>query len=394
MLDWLVVGGGVHGVHLALVLRRRAGVPASRLRILDPHALPLAAWSARTDRVAMPYLRSPVVHHLDLDPYDLKRFAATEAGRPYARFAEPYARPATALFAAHSEAVVARERLADLWIQGRALGLARRTQGWRVETPSGALDARRVVLALGPPPPLWPDWARSLRAAGAAVVHALDDTDPAPIQDTMAPVTVVGGGITAAQVALAQARRSPGTVTLVLRHPPRLHELDADPGWMGPKRLRAFHSIPCLHWRRQAIQQARHRGSIPPRIWADVRRAETRGQLQVLVAEVLAAAHRGGVVRLVLRGSERAETVLTTRRVVLATGFEPIRPGSPWLDTTVAAEGLPLAPCGFPRVDPALRWAPGLYVSGGLAELELGPVARNILGARMAAERIAPGPRA
>jgi hypothetical protein len=42
-------------------------------------------------------------------------------------------------------------------------------------------------------------------------------------------------------------------------------------------------------------------------------------------------------------------------------------------------------------VSKALRWARGLYVMGPLAELELGPTARNIAGARKAADRLAHG---
>jgi hypothetical protein len=39
-------------------------------------------------------------------------------------------------------------------------------------------------------------------------------------------------------------------------------------------------------------------------------------------------------------------------------------------------------------VDPNLRWHPRVFVSGPLAELELGPVSRNIAGARRAGDRI------
>ena len=53
-----------------------------------------------------------------------------------------------------------------------------------------------------------------------------------------------------------------------------------------------------------------------------------------------------------------------------------------------ASASLPCARCGYPIVDPSLRWHPGVYVSGPLAELELGPVARNIAGARRAGDRI------
>lgn len=36
MLDWLVVGGGIHGVHLAVRLLAERGVKPSSLRIVDP----------------------------------------------------------------------------------------------------------------------------------------------------------------------------------------------------------------------------------------------------------------------------------------------------------------------------------------------------------------------
>jgi hypothetical protein len=77
--------------------------------------------------------------------------------------------------------------------------------------------------------------------------------------------------------------------------------------------------------------------------------------------------------------------------VVLATGFESARPGGVWLDEVIAALNLPTAECGYPIVDRTLCWGPGLYVTGPLAELEIGPVARNIIGARLAAERIGAG---
>ena len=35
-----------------------------------------------------------------------------------------------------------------------------------------------------------------------------------------------------------------------------------------------------------------------------------------------------------------------------------------------------------------LEWGPNLFVSGALAELEVGPIARNISGARVAASII------
>ncbi len=46
---------------------------------------------------------------------------------------------------------------------------------------------------------------------------------------------------------------------------------------------------------------------------------------------------------------------------------------------------------GLPVLDQHLRWPNlELFLTGGLAALQLGPVARNLHGARMAAERIVP----
>jgi len=75
-------------------------------------------------------------------------------------------------------------------------------------------------------------------------------------------------------------------------------------------------------------------------------------------------------------------------RVVLATGLADRRPGGPWIDAAVHDLGLPVAPCGSPLLDPELRWAPNLRAAGGLAELVVGPSARNLAGIRMAATRL------
>lgn len=58
------------------------------------------------------------------------------------------------------------------------------------------------------------------------------------------------------------------------------------------------------------------------------------------------------------------------------------------LDRLIKDYNLPTANCGFPIVNDNLAWHPDIYVSGSLAELELGPVAKNIAGARNSASRI------
>ena len=84
----------------------------------------------------------------------------------------------------------------------------------------------------------------------------------------------------------------------------------------------------------------------------------------------------------------KTDEVLHVDRVLLATGFSALRPGGSVVETLIASASLPCASCGYPIVDTQLRWHPRIRVSGPLAELELGPVARNIAGARRAGDRL------
>ncbi|MEM6287880.1 MAG: FAD/NAD(P)-binding protein [Bacteroidota bacterium] len=393
MLDWLVVGGGVHGTHLSLALTARLGWHRDRVRVLDPHPEPLALWSRQTANTGMAFMRSSLVHHLDLDPYGLKRFARTPEAASVARFAAPFQRPSYALFQAHTRHVVAENDLDALRVQGRARGLHRTPSGWRVDTEAGALDARRVLLAVGNTERLcWPGWARALQEAGGRVNHLLEaGFDRASVAEGER-VAVVGGGISAAQAATTLAQRGP--TVLVSRHEARVHQFDADPGWLGPKRMAGFWREPCLAARRRAIADARHRGSIPPDVLRHLRRAIRRDRLTHTVAAIeTAGAGPLDTIRLGLVLPDGSPSTVYADRVVLATGFEAARPGGAWLGEAVEAEELPLAPCGYPRLgagkeEGPLAWVPGLYAAGSLAELVLGPTARNIAGARAAADAL------
>jgi glycine/D-amino acid oxidase-like deaminating enzyme len=392
-LDWLIVGGGIHGTYLSHVLLQQRGVPRDRVRVLDPHEAPLAYWDRFTRNTGMQYLRSPAVHHLDFHPNALRRFAKRSPGKKFARFVPPYERPGIALFREHNRALVEQHGLADVRIQERATGVACHGAHLRIETPKGALEARNVVLALGlSEQPCIPEWASSARKAGVQVDHIFDGAFRIESVGAADRVLVVGGGITAAQVALSLTSSRPGRVTLVLRHALRKHQFDSDPGWLGPKNMTAYSQTRDLAARRRMIAEARNRGSVPPEVFAQLRRASELGLLDFRAESSVAGASRGrdGDVEVRLESGER----LAVDRIVLATGFLTQRPGGEWLTKSIEALGLSCAGCGYPIVDAGLRWlAPTgtpypLFVSGPLAELELGPSARNIIGARHAGERI------
>lgn len=383
MLDCLIIGGGIHGTALSYVLSKR--LPPERLRVLDPYEEPLARWDAMTENVGMTFLRSPHVHHLHPDPFALATFARTRDGQPDAHFIPVFSRPSLALFHNFSKQLITRHRLRDLRVTGRARGLTRLENGWRVETEHGALDARRVILAIGATEqPLWPDWAETLRAAGAPINHIFDPDFRRSQLPAWSKLVLIGGGLSAAQTALALAAQQPGSVTLLMRHPLRIFSFDSDPCWVVPICLKDFHTEADFDRRRAIIRQARHSGSVPAEIAEEIRAAAARGHLDIQIGEAQSAEQQpqGYLCLRTATGTLKAD------RILLATGFDPARPGGAWLDQAITDYDLPVAACGYPVIAPALRWSDGLYVSGPLAELEIGPAARNIIGARLAGERL------
>jgi len=387
MLDWLIVGGGIHGTYLSHFLIRRVGIDRERLRVLDPHEAPLALWDRFAANTGMEFLRSPGAHHLHYDPFSLRTFSLTRNGQPYASFTEPYSRPSTALFRAHSETLIHRHRLDAVRLRGRAHELRPNNGGWRVETEHGGIEARRVILAIGATEqPYWPPWAISLREAGAPVHHVFDPAFRREALPEWSQAVVIGGGITAAQTALAMIEQRAAGVTLLMRHPIRVHHFDADPCWIGDG-LQAFRTERDYARRREIINRARHRGSLPHDVAHLLQAAATSGLLTRRIGEVVQAEFTSdGWIHLTLDGDHGA---IAADCLILATGFDAARPGGEWLSRAVWEHNLPVADCGYPIVDPTLCWRPGLYVSGPLAELEVGPVARNIIGARLAGDRVA-----
>lgn len=383
-LDWLIVGGGVHGTYLSNMLLQRAQVPRERLRVLDPNELPLASFFQCAEATGMRYLRSPVVHHLELDPYALRRFGRSGPGRKTARFFYPYERPGLAFFRQHVEFVVAKHRLGELRIRSRAQSIRRVPFGYSVETEHGQLTTRKLVLALGLGEQLCrPAWAKPL-AGSPSVQHLFDPAFSRSALTGVGKVLIVGGGISAAQLACSLSSQGV-EVQILARHQPRVFRFDSEPEWLGPRAMERFGQASDPGLRRAMIREARHRGSMPGEV-ATALRAELRlGRVQWLETEIVRSSVGADGVSL-WRSDDSAP--LLGQRVVLATGFELHRPGGKMVDEAVASLGLACGSCGYPLVSRRLEWAPGLFVSGPLSELELGPSARNIAGARSAGERL------
>lgn len=386
MIDWLVVGGGIHGCTIAHSLLRYGRVRREKMMIVDPNPRLLAAWHLTTHACGMRFMRSPAAHALVPDFTALLGWARRHGYERDLHTTPPYARPSLELFNAHAHATLRSSglpgRLRRASVVGISLdrGNADCAHSWRLALDSGEeMRARNVVLAPGRSDGLnIPDWAqRDPRA-----VHVFDPTfNRARLADARRPV-IVGGGVSAVHLALflaragsgGRARRADAPVTLVMRHELRVRQFDSDPCYLGPACMQEFLALETPQERRERLRRVRNPGSVPPDLADELRRVEERGAVRIQVREPHEPADLDG------------------DAIVLATGFA----AGPPLAAIVArlADGdatgmpLPVDPAGYPVPLPTLEWAPGLYVTGALGEQELGPAAVNIVGAHNAAKRI------
>ncbi len=384
ILDWAIIGGGIHGAYLANALIRHRLTRRSDLRIIDPNDEPLAEWKRVTANVGMEYLRSPKVHHLDFESFSLKHYAHC---REYSddAFIFPNDRPSLSLFNEHADSVIERSGLHDLYLKGFAADIRLENDHAVIRTESDTIRARHVVLAIGRSGSLnWPGWAGRATADGAGICHVLEGSYCRNSIPETGEIVVVGGGMSAVQTALSIADNN-RHVTLLSPHSLRQNNYDSDPGWMGPKYLNRFRKISCFRKRRRIINEARNSGTITQDLKRELIKSQNRKECSVTIDHV----ENCSVLTndLMLLNLKSGET-LAANHIVLATGYANRCPGGELLNGLISNFNLKCSECGFPITDTSLRWHDRLYVSGALAELEVGPASGNIIGARMAAEKI------
>lgn len=144
-----IIGGGVHGTHLAIRLLNAGIVDRQRLRILDPNGL-LANLRRQCQQCGMTELRSPFVHHISQDPFSLREFARerertdelipTKAGGD---------RPTVSLFFDHAEWICEKHDLGSLVELTRATAIADTGDHVEIDTQNGRHTTRWCLLAVG-----------------------------------------------------------------------------------------------------------------------------------------------------------------------------------------------------------------------------------------------------
>jgi hypothetical protein len=273
--------------------------------------------------------------------------------------------------------------LESMRIQGTALESMNHINHVSVVTENEVIDARMILLAVGMNNrPLWPQWANLLRDQGAQIHHVFDPAFCLNTTQKQGPIAVVGSGISGVQLALHLAEKGFDDVLLISKKPVQVSDFDFDPGWLGSKYLDLF-SRQSLETRRQRITAARMKGSIPHSTKALMDSAIAEEQISFIMDDITDATCQDGSLLLSGRCGQ-----LACQQVILVTAFREERPGHGFIAQTIKEFHLKTASCGFPVIGPSLHWHERIFVSGPLSELQIGPSARNIAGARHSGGRI------
>ena len=162
---------------------------------------------------------------------------------------------------------------------------------------------------------------------------------------------------------------------------------DAEPGWLGPKYLKGFRAQNDWEKRWELIQQARDGGSMTPTMMTQLRRLMRNNKLNIYQqCQIVKAMWQANSWRVYCNNG----TEYKCDCIWLATGTRLNIMEQPLLAEILDAYPLSVVN-GLPVLDEYLRWRGcELFVMGGLAGLQVGPVARNLSGARMAGEQIVP----
>ena len=387
-----IIGGGIHGVSIALQLLREVPTAARHLAILDRHPKPLTQWRDKTKRQGMTFLRSPAVHHITSDALGIVEYA--ERHNRTRELAPPYAQPSTQLFSDFCNVVLAELMEHQVYYQFEVAKLrwdkgAGRFPFRLISTDNEGFRSRCVILAIGTDDCAYipPEFMRWQCLYPDRILHASEFSVSEEFGTSPAKIVVVGGGLTAGT--LAKSLSAEGhDVVLMARKPLRTEQFDFPPVWLGPKALAEFASEANFQQRYEVIQQNRGEGSITPDIMKALMDASNiklypETYIHNIVETEKYPSARG------LQIETTRDTITDVSRVILATGYQFNLHRYGFLKELVTQHQIPLVR-GLPRLDDDLQLYPiqNLFGSGTIAQLQIGPAAGNIAGASLAYERL------
>ena len=389
-----IIGGGIHGVSIAIRLLRDMPAAAKHLAVVDRHPHPLTQWRSKTERQGMTFLRSPAVHHITPDVLGIVEYA--ERHNRTNALAPPYSQPSTQLFWDFCKSAFAELREHRVYYQFDVAKLrwdkgAGRFPFRLISTNSEGFRSGCVVLAIGSDdcvyvPPELVQWQcrypNQILHASQFSVDGADKQD-----DKGSQIVIVGGGLTAGTLAKSLSERG-HNVALIARKGLKTEQFDFPPVWLGPKALSEFASETDFQRRYEIIQQNRGEGSITPDIMAALLSTpkvdlypETR--IHNITTE------KEGLSTRRLRVETTCSVMTDVSRVILATGYRFDLRRYGFLTELLTQHQIPLV-CGLPQLDTDLQLHPieNLFGSGTIAQLQIGPASGNIAGANLAYERL------
>ena len=393
-IDLAIVGAGPQALTLVTHLLQKKKSMRNRFVVIDPSGQWLQQWQHQFSAYEIPHLRSPIVHHPDPNPYALRAFAESRADELF----PPYDLPGTQLFHDFCQEIIRRWQLQGRVVPAQVNGLEpireRGRQRFRLTFTNGqVLTARRIVLAIAGGVPHVPDWVNALpqNYPPERLCHS-HQVDLRRLQLAGEQILIVGSGLTAGHLAVGAISRG-AQVMMMARRTFYEKLFDAEPGWLGPKYLKGFHAEPSWEKRWQMIRDARNGGSLTPAVLTKLRRLERSGKLSFYEqCEVQSATWQDNTWQVSCNHPEAHHCIthLPIDRIWLATGST--LDVNQWPLLSAVREQYPLADVeGLPILDKHLRW-PGcnLFIMGGAAALQVGPVARNLFGGKLACDRIVP----
>ncbi|HHS2993643.1 TPA: FAD/NAD(P)-binding protein [Staphylococcus argenteus] len=372
-MHWTIIGGGIQGTTIAQKLIS-SGLTTDRLTIIDPHETFCQRFKSYTNRIEMPYLRSPIVHHVHPQPFHLKQFA--KQNQYTNAFYGPYQRPELSMFMDHIAHASKQYRLHDCLIQGYVQSLTKQDDKWHVTLKDGqVINTDCVVIAIGSTNiPFIPETLKNKQS----VNHIFEKEHEQQVYDKTDHI--VGSGITAAHLALKLLNRDNHKhLHLWLNKDIEIHDFDADPGWLGPKNMSSFLSTECMVTRNNIVKRERHKGSMPHELYLRLKKHIKNGRITV---------HKSPINNVKDGFVTTENESIPYQQILVATGFEQDFMSQPLIQQLIQNYNAPLNECHYPVISEKLEWLPNLFVAGCFADLELGPFGRNVMGGRKASERI------
>lgn len=392
-----IIGGGIHGVAIAIRLLRDMPTAAKHLAIVDRHPQPLTQWRCKTERQGMTFLRSPAVHHITPDALGIVEYA--ERHNRTSELAPPYSQPSTQLFWDFCEGTLAEFGARKVYYQFDVAKLrwdkgAGRFPFRLISTNNQGFRSRCVILAIGTDdcayvPPEFVQWQRRypdriLHASKFSLLARFETSLP---NASAGRIVIVGGGLTAGTLAKSLSARG-HSVALIARKQLKTEQFDFPPVWLGPKALTEFANETDFQRRYEIIQKNRGEGSITPDIMEALIDAPNIDLYpEACIRNIVSMDRKEQAQHLQVETTRGVITEVS--RVILATGYQFNLRCYSFLKELVTQHRIPLV-CGLPCLDNDLQLHPiqNLFCSGTIAQLQIGPAAGNIAGANLAYERL------